>query len=348
MNRKRYRVAQWATGNVGLHAMAKVIEHPDMDLVGVLVYSPAKAGLDAGDLCGLPPTGVMATTRIEDILAARPDCVLYMPSRPEIDLLCRLLEAGINVVTSLVMFGHRDSLNPEWRCLLEDACARGGATLYATGSTPGFSTETLPFAFTAIMRRLDGITQTECCDMSSRNSPEILFDILGFGSDPAKIRPLANATTSLGPSLRMTAEALSIPLDDLFSTYEYAVATQGVDIAAGRIEAGTVAAIRMDLVGTHDGKEVIRRRAIWYLTRELDPKWDMPPDGWHYLIEGDVPMEVSISHPVSEEYYPKMTPGMTANPAVNALPYVCQADPGIRHTSELPLVLSNFSRSVAV
>jgi len=48
----RYRVVQWATGNIGGRALREVIRHPDLDLVGVLVFDPAKAGVDVGVLCG--------------------------------------------------------------------------------------------------------------------------------------------------------------------------------------------------------------------------------------------------------------------------------------------------------
>lgn len=70
---KRYRVVQWATGNVGSQAL-RVIEHPDLDLAGVWVHSPAKAGCDAGELAGTAPMGIKATNSIEDILALRADC----------------------------------------------------------------------------------------------------------------------------------------------------------------------------------------------------------------------------------------------------------------------------------
>ena len=70
------RVAQWATGAVGRAALQELIENPDFQLVGVLVYDPAKAGLDAGALCGLPPTtGVLATTDKDEILALGADVV---------------------------------------------------------------------------------------------------------------------------------------------------------------------------------------------------------------------------------------------------------------------------------
>ena len=55
-----YRVVQWATGNIGTRSLRAVIEHPALELVGLFVYSEAKAGKDAGELCGLGATGVMA------------------------------------------------------------------------------------------------------------------------------------------------------------------------------------------------------------------------------------------------------------------------------------------------
>src|ERR1700741_857382 len=119
MEQRRYRVAQWGTGNVGLYALRAIIEHPRFDLVACRVYSDAKAGKDAGELCGLPPTGMIATQDVEEIVASKPDCVVYMPDRAEIEVLCRLLEAGINVATARMEFNHRDTLAPETRRLIE-------------------------------------------------------------------------------------------------------------------------------------------------------------------------------------------------------------------------------------
>lgn len=73
------RVVQWATGAVGRHALAAMIDRPELDVVGVLVYGGDKAGRDAGDLCGTAPIGVVATKDRDEILALDADCVLYMP-----------------------------------------------------------------------------------------------------------------------------------------------------------------------------------------------------------------------------------------------------------------------------
>ena len=83
--RQQFRVVQWATGNIGGRALREVIRHPALELVGVLVYDPAKEGVDAGVLCGEEPTGVFATTDREAVHALDADCVLYMPRALDVE-----------------------------------------------------------------------------------------------------------------------------------------------------------------------------------------------------------------------------------------------------------------------
>ena len=49
-DRPRWKVIQFATGNVGRLALQGILDHPDLELVGVWVHSPDKAGRDAGEL----------------------------------------------------------------------------------------------------------------------------------------------------------------------------------------------------------------------------------------------------------------------------------------------------------
>ena len=53
-----YRVLHCGTGNAGTLALRGVIAHPDLELVGVLAYSPDKIGRDAGELSGGEPVGI--------------------------------------------------------------------------------------------------------------------------------------------------------------------------------------------------------------------------------------------------------------------------------------------------
>src|ERR1700674_4684387 len=74
-----YRVIQWATGGVGRAAIEGVLAHPELELVGAWVHSPAKHGVDLGALVGRDDIGVTATTDVDALLTTDADCVVYCP-----------------------------------------------------------------------------------------------------------------------------------------------------------------------------------------------------------------------------------------------------------------------------
>jgi 2,4-diaminopentanoate dehydrogenase len=340
--RRRYRVVQWATGNIGLHALGDVIRHPDLDLVGVYVYADTKAGRDAGDLCGAGPIGVAATRDLDQILAARPDCVLYMGDRPDVDTICRLLESGANVVSTRSEFHRPASMEPAVREGIEGACRRGKTSLHSTGSSPGFITEALPLVLSSLERRLDRLSIDEFADLSSRDSPEMLFGIMGFGRTPSQLdtaRMAEYLKGSFAPSLGVLADAVGLPLDDVVATTRIAQARQRTTVAAGSVEAGTVAAECVEVTGLRHGHPFLQFRSHWYLTPDLDPAWDLRDTGWRVQVAGDLPLDIDIHFPVSPEQWAETSPGVTAHRPVNAVPYVCAAPPGILTTADLPQVV---------
>ena len=204
------RVIQWATGNIGTRSLQRVIEHPDMELVGLWVHSPDKAGRDAGDLCGLPPTGVLATNDVAAIVATPADCVLYMRQGTDIDELCALLESGKNVVTTRGDFHHPRTMDADVRARVEAACNAGNTSIYSTGSSPGFVTEALPIPLLSMSRRLDCLTIDEFADMASRNSPDLLFNVMGYGVPPGQFdqRKVDYVKHDFATSLHQVADAL--------------------------------------------------------------------------------------------------------------------------------------------
>src|SRR5262249_26097505 len=131
-----YRVAQWATGRTGVSSLRELIRSPQFELVGVYVHSEAKDGKDAGELCGLPATGVKATRDINRIIAQKPDCVVAVQEGCNLDDVCRFLAAGINIATSRVDFLEPERMDPEVRRRTEEACKKGRSSIHATGSSP--------------------------------------------------------------------------------------------------------------------------------------------------------------------------------------------------------------------
>jgi 4-hydroxy-tetrahydrodipicolinate reductase len=343
--KQKYRVIQWATGNIGSRAMQRVIEHPDMELVGLWVSSPDKVGKDAGALLGLVDTGIKATNSVDEIVALDADCVLYMPQGCDWEVVCRLLASGKNVVSTRGEFHNPAMMAPDKRAMIEAACQAGGTSIHSTGSSPGFSTEVMPIALTSIARRLDCFTIDEYADCSSRNSPEMLFEIMGFGKPMGPMNPaqVAHLKHDFGNALGQTAAAMGIAFDELDGFGEFSATTRDVEIAAGLVPKGTVGAMRTTIEGKRGGKCVLRFRCNWFVTTDIEATdWDLRESGWRFLVEGDTPLKVDVSYPVSAEEYPLFTPGLTAHRPVNAIPVVCAAAPGIRTTADLPQVIAQF------
>jgi 4-hydroxy-tetrahydrodipicolinate reductase len=347
---RRYRVAQFATGNVGSRALRRAIEHPQMDVVGVWVHSPAKAGIDAGVLAGIAPIGVKATNAIEDILALRPDAVLYMPHVFREEEVIRFLEAGINVVSTRMELQNPAALDPAMAARIEAAAQAGNASVHASGSSPGFISEALPIVLASIQRRLDHLRIDEFADCSSRDSPEMIFEMMGFGGQPgpAPDWQLHHMRTSFAPSLQLVATALGLPIDRFEVAGAQGVARRDIVIAAGTVPKGTIAATRTTLTGYRGQSPLMTMCTTWFVSEDVDTTdgqaWEFrSPSGWHVVLQGDCPLDVSISFPCAAAGYADMTPGLTAHRPVNALPYVCDAPAGIVTTVDLPQVIARLA-----
>ncbi len=325
-----WRVVQWATGNVGSRALRRVIQHPDLELTGVWVNTLAKVGQDAGTLTGTPPTGILATNSMDEILALRPDCVLYFPHVMNYDEVVSILESGANIITTRTEFQNPAMMDPAIRTRVETACARGNSSIHGTGSSPGFITEAMPIVLTSIQRRLDCLTIYEFAPSESRNSPEMLFGYMGFGSKPDGPNQaiLDFKRETFGGTLGLIADAIGLPLDEVRATGALGIARNDVHIIAGTVPKGTVAATKTTIEGMRNGKPLLRMVANWSVSSDVDTtdgeEWEFRESGWRVLVEGDCPMKIDIVFPVAPEDYAEMTPGLTAHRPVNMVSYVCE------------------------
>lgn len=330
-------MVQWATGNIGLRSLREVIRHPALELVGVLTYDVAKAGVDAGELCGEPATGIKLITDRAEIHALKADCVLYMPRIVDIDDLVAFAEAGTHVISiCMEIYDGARGLSKHDRERLQEACKRGGASVYGTGSSPGFISDILPFALLSLQRRVDCYEIGEYGNMSERDSSVMLFEQIGFGKP---MDPQAYPTprlTSAPTAFASIALAAGWEVDEWTTVTEFAAAKHHTKVLAGEIKAGTVGARRLVITGTEKGVERLRFLQVMYLTSDLEPAWDMSPTGWRIRVQGDASLDVEIKFPVSVDELAEYTPGLTANPAVNAVPFVCAARSGVLRTADLP------------
>jgi 4-hydroxy-tetrahydrodipicolinate reductase len=363
MASSRYRVIQWATGNTGQRALREIIRDPGLELVGVRVYDPAKDGVDAGELCGERPTGLLATSDRDEILKVGADCCVYMAratgtgqtraglTQDElVDDMVALLEKGTNVVTTCTdMLAGAVRLSQTNRSRLLDACQKGVSSVWASGSDPGFITETVPLALLSVQRRVELIEIEEFGDLSHRPSPHMVMEQMRFGKPLEEFDPDRRKNHLFGeyqPALTVLADMAGFEIDEWTAEGGVAAARRDLEIVAGEIKAGTAAAQRIIVHGRSRGVDRIRFTQYGFVAMDVDPDWGLQPTGWRIRIEGDAPFDVRMPFPVPLDELASFVPAFNANGPVNAIPYVCAARPGILTTEDLPHILPRGPRPI--
>jgi hypothetical protein len=345
------RVIQFSTGNVGVHALRQIIESPHLELVGVHAHGADKVGRDAGDLCGLGPTGVAATDDVEALVALDADCVVYTSqaeTRPQDALveLVAFLETGTNVVaTSMVWLIHPPHADAWLREPLEDACARGGTSLYVNGIDPGFSGDTLPLAALTLCQSVKRVVVQEVCDYGSYDDAEFTGVSFGFGFAPEDDPPmlfLPGVLTSIwGGPVKLVAESLGIELDEIRESHDTWLATEAIDCTMMHVDPGDVAAVRFGVEGIKDGRSVIAMEHVNRLTAAAAPDWPYPPEGrlgvHRVVITGSPGVEINAHVGLDGVDHNEGGVIATAARVVNAVPEVVNARPGLLALRDLPV-----------
>lgn len=244
-------VAVCYTGSVGVRVIDLITARSDLKLVGVLVRDPAKGSVDAGVLAGIHPVGVTATTDISDIVAARPDCAIWVGKGWQPDELCVLLRAGINVyapVGAWYLPGDPDF------SVVDEACRAGGATLVGGGSIPGLVSDVLPLFISGYVGRLRKVRAWQSNLIGDYPSAEQLRTGLGFG---APIPQLESTTSDprdqrwiryISQSARMIADAVGFDFAAVeLTAKQFAAAPRDITLSNGMcIPKGTAAGVRWE------------------------------------------------------------------------------------------------------
>jgi hypothetical protein len=350
---KKFRVVQWATGNLGRAAIEGILSHPDLELVGVWVHSASKVGRDAGELSGHPETvtGITASNNMQDIIALQPDAVIYAPLLPVETEIVQLLQAGINVITPLGWF-YPKGLKTD---AIEQAAQSGAATLHGTGIHPGGMTEKLPLVLSGFSRAITQVSCEEFSDVRTYGAPDVLHHIMLFGKsreEAQKSSMLRFMGSGFTQSIRLVADAVGFALDEVTARHDIALATAVIASPMGDLQPGTVAAQRFTWEGMQAGKVAVTAAVNWYMgTEHIEAGWfdaaaiRSKGECYEMKVEGDPPVHVLLHgvHPSADidwRIAAERNAGMvaTAMHCVNSVPAVCRAAPGIKTYLDLELV----------
>ena len=329
------RVVQWTTGNVGTQSVRAIVDNPGLELVGCYAWSDAKVGVDVGELVGIGPLGLGATDDVDALLALEPDCVVYNPMWPSVDELEVILAAGVNVVTTAALInGNRLGAD---RDRLVAACTKGGSSLFGTGVSPGFA-ELVAVTVAGICSRIDKIVVKETADTTFYDSPDTERPA-GFGrpiDDPALSEMARNGTAVFGEAVAMVADVLGVELDEIVCDTEFAQTTDDVEMASWTIPAGHVAGVSASWQGRVGDRTVVELSVRWKKGATLEPDWVIERDGWEIVVEGLPTVTAALDFLPPPDFegetledFMRIGHIITAVPALNAVPVVVAAPPGI-------------------
>ena len=340
-----YRVIQWATGTVGIHAVPGIVAHPQLELAGLWVHSDNKAGRDAGELCGIAPVGVTATQDADALLALGADAICYTASsdiRPGqvIEDLCRMLAAGHDVVnTSFVPLLHPKAAGDGVLDQLEAACRDGGTSFYTSGIDPGFGNAGLAIHALALCKEVRSVRMQEIVNYDTWDNPFTMFEIMGFGkADPSQSLLLSPGSTAMawGPVVTLVADAIGLTLDRIEEHHEILLADKDIEIASGTVPKGTISGMRFEILGMVGDEPTIVVEHVTRLRDDDAPHWPQG-QGYRILIEGEPHLRIDLG--LSSDHGDHNHAGClaTAMHVVNAIPAVVESSPGVKTLLDLPV-----------
>jgi 4-hydroxy-tetrahydrodipicolinate reductase len=347
-----YRVIQWATGGLASKAVAGIVGHRDLELVGAWVHSEDKEGRDVGEICGLAPIGVAGTRDKDALLATDADVVCYMAGRTwrfdpmaTVHELARILRSGKNVVNatwpSLV---HPKGVSQEAHDILQAACIEGGTTLFTSGIDPGQGSTGLALTALSMTSEVRSVRTFEIMNYANWNYPEMIT-WFGFGQpDKEKCALLHPGVTAniFKSSIELLAGALGVVIEELVEDHEVLYADEAFEVASVPIPVGTISGARFEVKGMVNGEPTI---IVEHVTRLRDQDFadkGMPAGGYKAIVVGEP--HISLDLNLSSDFGDITHAGYVAcaMAVVNAIPQVVQAAPGVLTMLDLlPYVTGN-------
>ncbi|MBM3450539.1 MAG: dihydrodipicolinate reductase [Armatimonadetes bacterium] len=308
------RVVQYGLGPIGLGVTRFLLDRaPRLQIVGAVDVDPQKVGRDVGELAGTSRVDVVVRDRFADFQDV--DCVIHTTQSRLADVepqLMEILTTGANIVSTCEELSYPWHHNPQPARRIDAAAKAHNATVTGVGINPGFAMDLLPLVMTAPVHNLRGIEVERRVDARVRRLP--LQRKVGAGLTTAEFeaRVAAGALGHVGlpESIAMIAAGIGWKLDRITNRVDPVVTAAG------------------DVAGLHQvGTGILGEAEVIRLSLTMAINVDDPVD--RMRIEGDPTFHVEIPGGLHGDV-------ATHAIAVNTVPIICGAAPGLKTALDLP------------
>lgn len=345
--KKPYKLIVWGPGRMGGHAIWEIANSKEFELVGVRAYNEKKNGVDAGELIGIAPMGVKASTDVDALLKIDCDCVVHTAHEDANfktdDEILKLLAAGKNVITVLPYQNAHLFREQEFVTKLEAACKAGNSTFYSGGIDPDLMSNRILLGLTGACADVKSLKLQEHWDCSQAQPGPLKF--IGFGMDPEEAKKItithAVAAYFQKSILRTAEKVLGIKYDRIEEYHDYIPTVDDIQ-KPFHIPTGCVGRITHRMQGYVDSigpQPFFTHEYHWLIGDGMLPEGVQPGQNYVATIEGRPSMRMSLDICVSnynDERFFKLgnmnvEPSYAATliPCIQAIPHVVAAPAGI-------------------
>ncbi|MGE5654624.1 MAG: 2,4-diaminopentanoate dehydrogenase [Bacillota bacterium] len=252
------------------------------------------------------------------------------------------LGAGLNVITIAEQMANPWVDEPELAQRLDTLARIKGVTIVGTGINPGFVLDTLIIALTGVCAEVRSLKAARINDLSPFGPTVMMTQ--GVGTTPEGFAQGLKDGSIVGhvgfrESMGMIADALGWNLDEIRETREPIISKTHRETPYVTVEPGQVAGCRHIAQGFVNGQVKITLEH----PQQVRPESEGVATGDYIWIDGTPPLNLTIK--------PEIPGGIgTIAMAVNLIPLVLQAAPGLRLMTDLPIpraVMGDLTKTLA-
>lgn len=322
------------TGQMGAGVGRLVLGKQGLELVGAYGRRQSRAGMDFGEAIGLGrniglPIGNDLASLIDETrpdIAIQATCSRLIDAKDEIGT---LLKHGVNVISLAEEMSYPKQSNPEVAGEIDILATTCGVSVLGTGINPGFVFDLLIIALTGVCADIESITAERINDLSPYG-PSVLAR-QGVGLTPEAFRSGLEDGSVVGhigfpESIRMIADAIGWEIERIEESREPIVSKIRREMPFATVEPGQAAGCLHRAIAYREGKPVI----TLVHPQQVYPQLEDVKTGDRIEIIGRPNLGISGS--------PEIPGGeATAALAVNMIPHVLNAAPGLYAMSDLPV-----------
>ncbi len=324
------RVMHYGLGPIGVGIVRQVASRKGYKVVGGIDIDPAKVGKDLGEIAGLDrKLGAKVTDDpVAGIKKAKPDVVVLCTRSalqavlPQIETVLKL---RVPIVSTTEELAYPYYSNRRLAKKIDEMARKAKVAVVGTGVNPGFVMDALPIMLTGACERVDSIRIDRIQDASSRRLP--FQKKIGSGLTVEQFQEQVKAGTvrhvGLTESIAMIADAVGWKLDKITDTIQPKVADREVASQFLTVAPGYVCGIIQDGTGSDKaGKPVI--------TLHMEAYLGAPESYDAVTIEG----QPRLCSRVQGGFHGDV---VTASIAINTIPKILTASPGLRTMRDMVL-----------